>query len=263
MARDGTARVPGALRFVEREARIYRRLWRADAFSSFLLPALFLGAMGLGLGGLVDERAGDVDGLDYLVFVTPGLLAATTFQMGAVDALWPTMAGFKWLRHFHAMVAAPLAPSDVLGGQLAWEAIRTAMQAVVFLAVAAVLGGVPSWWGVLAVPAAVLVAVAVHAPVAAFAATQENDQAFLVLVRLVIQPMFLFSGTFFPVDQLPDALEVLAVATPLWHGVELCRGATTGTLEALPAIGHVAYLLAVLSVGVWAGRRTFGRRLVT
>lgn len=256
------ASVAGVGRFVEREARIYRRLWRADVFSSFLLPALFLGAMGLGLGGLVDERAGDVEGLAYLVFVTPGLLAATTFQMGAVDALWPTMAGFKWMRHFHAMVAAPLAPGDVLGGQLAWEALRTSMQAVVFLAVAALLGGVPSWWGVLAVPAAVLTAVAAHAPIAAFAATQENDQGFLVLMRMVVQPLFLFSGTFFPVDQLPDALEVLAVASPLWHGVELCRAATTGHGDLLALAGHVAFLVAVLGVGVVWGTRTFTRRLV-
>lgn len=263
MTAAGTTGVPGALRVVEREARIYRRLWRADAFSSFLLPALFLGAMGLGLGGLVDERAGEVDGLTYLAFVAPGLLAATTMQMGAVDALWPTMGGFRWTRHFHAMVATPLRPGEVLVGRLLWESVRTTVQAVVFLVVAAVLGGVTSWSGVLAVPAAVLVAVAVHAPVAAFVATQADDRAFLVVVRLVIQPMFLFSGTFFPVDQLPAALQVLAVATPLWHGVELCRAATTGTLELVPVAGHVAYLVALLGVGLAVGRRTFARRLVS
>lgn len=252
---------PGVVRVVEREARIYRRLWRGDAFSSFLLPALFLGAMGLGLGGLVDERAGSVDGLSYLVFVTPGLLAATCMQMAAVDALWPTMAGFKWMRHFHAMVAGPLDPADVLGGQLVWEAIRTSLQAVVFLVVAAVLGGVPSWWGVLAWPAAVLTAVAVHAPLAAFAATREHDQSFFVVVRLAIQPLFLFSGTFFPISQLPDWLQVLAVLSPLWHGVELCRAATTGALDAGAMAGHVAYLVTLLAIGWWCGTRTFARRL--
>ncbi len=253
---------PGVVRVVEREARIYRRLWRGDAFSSFLLPALFLGAMGVGLGGLVDERSGDVDGLPYLVFITPGLLAATTTQMGAVDALWPTMAGFKWMRHFHAMAAGPLTPADVVGGQLVWEAIRTSVKAIVFLVVAALLGGVPSWWAVLAWPAAVLVAVAVHAPLAAFAATRDTDQSFFVVVRLVVQPMFLFSGTFFPIDQLPDLLQALAVATPLYHGVELCRMATTGQFDAAAALGSIGYLVALGAVGTWWGVRTYTRRLV-
>ena len=253
---------PGVVRVVEREARIYRRLWRGDAFSSFLLPALFLGAMGLGLGGLVDERAGDVDGLPYLVFITPGLLAATTTQMGAIDALWPTMAGFKWMRHFHGMVAGPLTPADIFGGQLAWEAIRTSLQAVVFLVVAALLGGVPSWWAVLAWPASVLVAVAVHAPLAAFAATRDSDQSFFVVVRLVVQPMFLFSGTFFPIDQRPDWLQGLAVATPLVHGVELCRMATTGEIDAGAALGSVVYLVALTGAGAWWAVRTYTQRLV-
>ncbi len=254
--------IPGALRVVEREARIYRRLWRGDAFSAFLLPTLFLGAMGVGLGGLVDEQAGDVDGLPYLVFVAPGLLAAATTQMGGTDALWPTMGGFRWQRHFFAITAAPLDPADVVGGQLLWEAVRTSLQAVVFLVVAALLGGVPSWWGVLAWPAAVLVALAVHAPLAAWAATQETDQGFFVVVRLLIQPMFLFSGTFFPIDQLPAALEALAVATPLYHGVELCRAATTGDAEGTAVLGHVAYLVVLGSVGWRVAVRNYTRRLV-
>lgn len=253
--------VPGMLRVVEREARIYRRLWRGTAFSTFVGPVLFLGAMGLGLGGLVDERAGDVDGVGYLVFVAPGLLAATAVQMGASDGLWPTMGGFKWTRHFYAVVASPLSPGDVLGGQLAWEAIRTSLQAVVFLAVAAVLGAVPSLWGVLAWPAAVLAALAVHAPLAAFAATREHDQSFFVVMRLVVQPMFLFSGTFFPIDELPGWLQALAVASPLWHGVELCRAATTGRADLAAVLGHVAVLGGMLALGCWWGVRTFTRRL--
>lgn len=253
--------VPGALLVVEREARIQRRMWRGNAFSLFVGPLLFLGAMGLGLGGLVDERTGDVEGLTYLAFVTPGLLAAAAMILGSAESLWPTMAGFKWMRYFHAMAASPLTPGDVVTGRLLWAALRQAVAAAVFLVVATALGGVLSPWAVLAVPASVLVALAFAAPLTAWAATRETDQPFLVVMRVGIQPLFLFSGTFFPVAQLPDALEALALVSPLWHGVELCRAATTGHGDPAALVVHVAVLVAFAAAGWWWGLRTFARGL--
>jgi lipooligosaccharide transport system permease protein len=135
------------------------------------------------------------------------------------------------------------------------------MGAVAFLAVAALLGGIPSWWGLLAVPAAVLCACAFAALLSAFASTQETDASFPVIMRLGVVPLFLFSGTFFPIEQLPAALRPLAVASPLWHGVELCRMATTGSISWVPAAGHLAVLVAVTAAGAWWGMRTFGRKL--
>ena len=166
---------PALLRVVEREARVFRRLWRGSVYSSFITPVLFLAAMGVGLGGLIDERNGAVGGLDYLSFVAPGLLAASAMQTAAGESLWPVMAGTKWVRTFHAMVATPVGASDVYGGFVVWTAVRVAMSASAFVLVAALLGGVPSLWGVLAVPAAVLCAAAFAAPLAAFAATQDTD----------------------------------------------------------------------------------------
>src|SRR5205807_3076664 len=139
---------------------------------SFVIPALFLAAIGLGLGGLVDERTRHVAGLSYLHFVTPGLLAATGMQTAAAGALWPIMAGTKWMRFFHGIVSTPVSAADVYGGYVVWSALRSALSAVAFLAVAALLGGVPSAWGVLALPAAVLMSTAFTAPLTAFAATQ-------------------------------------------------------------------------------------------
>jgi lipooligosaccharide transport system permease protein len=248
-------------RVVEREAQVFRHLWRGSVFSSVLTPLLFLGAMGIGLGGLVDESSGDVAGLSYLVFVTPGLLAAGAMQSAASESLWPVMAGHKWMRTYHAMVASPIRAADVYLGELAWTAVRTTIGAVAFLAVAALLGGIPSWWGLVAVPAAVLCACAFAAPLSAFAGTQETDASFPVIMRLGVVPLFLFSGTFFPIEQLPVALQPLAVISPLWHGVELCRMATTGTISWGPATGHLAVLVAVTAVSAWWGVRTFGRRL--
>jgi lipooligosaccharide transport system permease protein len=254
-------RTTGSLRIVEREARVFRRLWRGSAFSTFLTPVLFLAAIGLGLGGLVDENEGGVDGLSYLAFVAPGLLVAGAVQSAASDSLWPVMAGTKWLRTFHGMVATPIGPVEVLVGRLVWTAIRTVLSASAFLLVAALLGGVPSPWGVLAVPAAVLCTTAFAAPLAAYAATRESDLSFPLIMRLGVMPLFLFSGTFFPVSQLPDALEPVAWLSPLWHGVELARSATTGSLDVLPAAGHVGVLLVVIAAGLRFGVRTWKQRL--
>ena len=252
---------PPLVRVVERQARVWRLLWRGSVFSSFVTPVLFLAAIGLGLGGLVDERTGDVGGFPYLAFVAPGLLAAGAMQSAAGEALWPVMAGFKWIRFFRAMVATPLTAGDVYGGVVVWTAVRTAMSASAFLLVAAVLGAVPSPWGVAAIPVAMLCAVAFGAPLAAFAATQETDDAFPVVLRVGIVPLFLFSGTFFPIDQLPAGLQPLAALSPLWHAVELCRAATTGVIDAGAAAGHAAVLAGVVALAWRWGTRAFTRRL--
>ena len=251
---------PMLLRAVEREMRVFRRLWRASLGSAFVSPLLFLAAMGVGLGGMVDERTGEVGGVPYLTFVAPGLLAATAMQQAAGDSLWRVMAGIRWLGTFKAMVATPMGAADVYGGVVAWTCIRTAMSAAAFLAVAALLGAVPSPMAVVAVPAAVLCGAAFAAPLSAYSATQDTDARFSVIMRLGIVPLFLFSGTFFPLAELPAWLRPAAAASPLWHGVELCRGATTGTLVAADLV-HVAVLVAVVVAGWHWGTRTFTRRL--
>jgi lipooligosaccharide transport system permease protein len=252
---------PLAFRALERDVVVYRKLWWSSLTTYFLMPLLFLGAMGLGLGGLVDERTGDVEGMRYLVFVAPGILAAGAMQSGAAESLWPVLGGMKWIRHFHGMVASPMGPADVLFGRLSWTAVRTVVSSTVFLAVAALLGAIPSPWAVVAVPFAVLSALSFAAPLAAFSATQQDDFAFPVIMRLGIIPLFLFSGVFFPLEQLPEGLRRLAVVSPLYHSVELCRAATTGTLEALPVLGHLAVLVLFVVVGALVGVRTFTRRL--
>ena len=258
---DALAEAVPMLRVAEREARVWRRFWRTSALTSVLMPLLFLGAMGVGLGGLVDDNRSSVEGVDYLVFVAPGILAATAMQAAAGESLWPVMAGMKWIGTFHAAAATPVSPPDVFGGRLLWIAARHAMTASAFVVVAALLGAIPSPWGVLAVPAAVLTGQAFAAPLSAYAGGQDSDIPFPLIMRVGIVPMFLFSGTFFPVDQLPDWLEPVAWVSPLWHGVELCRGATTGSLGVASAAGHTAFLVGIVAGGCWWGARTFTTRL--
>lgn len=250
-----------ALRVAEREARVWRRFWHTSVLTGALVPLLFVLAMGGGLGDLVDDRQGTVDGVSYLVFVTPGILAATALQAATGSSLWPVMGGIKWTRTFHAAAATPVSPAQVYLGYLAWLGARLVLNATLFVLVAAVLGAVPSPWAVVAVPAAALGGLAFAAPLTAFSAAQDSDLTFTVVFRLVAMPMFLFSGTFFPLEQLPDWAEPLAKVPPLWHAVELCRGATTGTLGLWPAVAHAAVLVAYVAVGARIGTRVFASRL--
>ncbi|MDZ7732392.1 MAG: ABC transporter permease [Acidimicrobiia bacterium] len=248
-------------RVVERELSVYRRTWQGSIFTSFAAPALFLAAIGLGLGGLVDEGTGDVAGTSYLVFVAPGLLAAMVMQTASTDSLWPVMAGTRWLRFFHGMVASPLSPADVYGGYVLWVGLRSCLSSSVFLVVAAVLGALGSPTAVFAVPAAALGAISFAAPICAYSVTRETDASFSVLFRLLIQPLFLFSGTFFPVSQLPDGIEPLVWLSPLYHAVELCRAATTGRGDPFLLVVHVLVLVGVVVASAAIGTRAFAKRL--
>lgn len=249
------------LRVAEREIHVFSRLWRGSLGFTFLQPLLFLAAMGLGLGGLVERNRGTVEGVSYLAFVAPGLMAASAMLIAGGEGLWPLMGRLKWIGSYTAMVATPVSASEAYGGWLIWVALRTTLGAVAFFTVAAALGGVLSPWGLLAVPAAVLAGMAFAASIGAFTATQETDFRFPIIMRLGLMPLFLFSGTFFPTSQLPDVVEMVVWFSPLWHGVELCRGATTGDLHAASAVVHVVVLCGLLAAGSWLGARAFTRRL--
>jgi lipooligosaccharide transport system permease protein len=241
----------------------YGRTWRGSVLSTVLFPVLFLASMGVGLGTLVDDSTGGagIDGHGYLVFLAPGLLAATAMQTAVGESTYPVMGAIKWIKTYHAMLATPLGVLDVLLGHLLYIAARVLLGSVVFLAVMAAFGAVESPLGLLVLPAAVLVGMAFSAPVAAFAAVNDNDAGFAALMRFVIMPLFLFGGVFYPLSQLPLPLELLGYLTPLWHGVALSRGLALGEVSAVAALGHVAYLSAWIAVGTRVAARNYRRRL--
>jgi lipooligosaccharide transport system permease protein len=254
---------PLALRTFEYWLYQYRRTWRASAVSTMLNPVLFLTAMGVGLGTLIDgSRSHGVAGLPYLVFLAPGLLAASAMQTGVGEASYPVMGALKWFKTYHAMLATPLGPLDLLVGQLLWMAVRVLTASAAYLVVMALFGAARSALVLLALPAAVLTGMAFAAPVTAFAATRNNDAGFAALFRFMVTPMFLFSGTFFPVRQLPPVLEHFAYITPLWHGVDLCRTLSLGTATVGMTALHVAYLAAWVIGGALVAAAAFRRRLV-
>ncbi|MGO8959171.1 MAG: ABC transporter permease [Streptosporangiaceae bacterium] len=240
----------------------YRRTWRGTIYTSVLSPLLYLGAMGLGLGTLVDKHGlSSLGGVSYLDFLAPGLLAAAAMETAMGESMYPVLASVKWLKTYQAAVATPVRPADLFHGHLLFTAMRLIMNGAIFLATIAAFGAVKSFWVVAAWPVAVLTGLAFAAPVEAFSITQNKDQNFALLFRFGMIPLFLFSGTFFPVSQLPGWIRPVAYATPLWHGVALCRQLSLGTADVVGALGHVAYLIVFVLAGLVVGQRTYRRRL--
>ena len=250
-----------AFRMVQRNALVYRRVWRGSIFSSFLQPTLFLLAMGLGLGGMIDPRAAALPGgVAYLEFLAPGLLAAAAMQAASFESTYPVHGKMMWHRNYEAIGATPMRTVDQVLGELLWIAVRLSTIATAFVVVMFVFDIPRSLRVLLAIPATVLTGLAFAAPIMAYAVTLKSGGTFNVLYRFGITPMFLFSGVFFPVDYLPEWLRRIAWMTPLFHGVALVRGLT---LDAVPPawVIHMGFLVALIGVGIAASLRTFDRRL--
>ena len=238
-----------------------RAFWRSVLIVGVVTPLLYILALGVGLGTVVN-RHGNPLGVPYLVFVAPAFLAAAAVQVAAGEATWPVMAGFKWMRTYHSMAASPLSPTQIADGVLGWIGLRLLANSLAYFAIMAGFGAVRRGTAVLAIPAAALAGLAFAAPVAALAATVGSEsQAFNVLFRFVVTPMFLFSGTFYPISQLPGWGQWLARISPLWHGTELARAAAIGGQSWAGVLGHAAYLLALLAGGVLLSRWRFRVRI--
>jgi lipooligosaccharide transport system permease protein len=258
--------VPSSWSLATRQLRFwltdYRRTWRGSIYSSVLNPLLFLGAIGLGLGSLVDKHGtSHLGGVSYLVFLAPGLLAATAMQTGVGEATYPVYGSVKWNKTYQAAVASPLRPADIFHGHVLFVTLRLAMNCSLFIAVAAALGAVESPWVLAALPVAVLTGLAFAVPIEAWAVTRTKDSSFAMIFRFGMIPLFLFSGTFFPITQLPGWLRPVAYFSPLWHGVSLCRALNLGTADVGMALLHVSYLAILAGAGVLAGNRSYRRRL--
>jgi lipooligosaccharide transport system permease protein len=245
---------------------LYLRTWRGSVFNSFISPALYLLSMGIGLGGYVD-RSGSAatGGVPYLVFLAPGLLAATVMQTATSEATFPIMGGFVWTKRFHAMFATPIEPREIAIAHFLWSATRVTVVAAIFTLVMALFGAVRSPLALLAIPAATLTGLAFTAPITAFAATQKTMESFTYIFRFGIMPLFLFSGTFFPVERLPAFIQLVAWLTPSYHGVALARTLALGTAFADPVatVVHLGVLLVFIAVGTLLALVAFERRLAT
>ena len=257
-----TGLLPGALRVLERNALVYRRIWRGTLFSSFLQPTLFLLAMGAGLGTLVDTGGAALpQDVPFLHFLAPGLLAAACMQTASFESSFPVINKMTVGRNYDALITTPLEVPSIVVGELAWIGVRLLTVATAFMLVLVAFEVPRTPLAVLAVPAAILTGLAFSAMVTAYAATLETPNGFNAMFRFGITPLFLFSGVFFPITRLPEPLQVVAWATPLVHGVALVRGLTLGAIESPVWIVHVLYLAGMVVLGVRLAIRTFARKL--
>jgi lipooligosaccharide transport system permease protein len=256
---------PAPVRVLEWNLAAYKRLWRAQLLTAYLQPLLYLLAMGLGVGSLINHNSGStqlLEGLPYVAFVAPGLLATTAMMIGGMESLWPVLDALVWGRQYEAMSATPIQPRDIVVAHALWMSFRCALAGAVVASVMALFPDVRSWGLIPAVPVAILTGLSFAMPFAAWTVTRTRDMSFPVIQRFFIVPLFLFGGAFFPLSQLPVGVRYLGYVTPLWHGVELCRSFVSGTsMSGLAALGHVAYLLAFVLVGSVLMRRLVRKRL--
>jgi lipooligosaccharide transport system permease protein len=256
---------PAPLRVLEWKLTVFKRVWRSNIVSSFLQPLLYLLAMGLGVGSLVNHNAGSgslLGHVPYIAFVAPGLLATTAMMVGSNESLWPVLDSLMWTRQYEAMSATPIEATDIVAAHVLWQLVRTGIAAATVAAAMALFPDVRSWGLIAAIPAAMLSGLALSMPLAAWSVTRTREMSFPVIQRFIITPLFLFGGAFFPLSQLPLVIRWIGYSTPLWHGVRLCRAWASGTpLSALGALASIGYLVTWSAVGTILMRRLAQRRL--
>ena len=252
-----------ALRPLEFFFAQYRRVWRGTVVSSIVTPVVYLLALGVGLGKFVrTDLYFNGQAYGYLDLVAPALLATTAMQVASFESSWPILSAIKWSRQYHAMLAAPLRVKDLVAGHQAFIALRILATVSVYLLAITAFGAVHSPLAILAIPAATLTGIAFAAPIAAWAAYTESDASFVAIFRFAVLPLFLFSGTFFPVSSMPVPFQFLAYATPLWHGIDLCRQFTLGQVVASAALADLIVILAWIVGSLTLAVITYRRRLV-
>ncbi len=262
MATGTDVHSPAWLRSWHYHATFYAQTWRGSVASNVLFPIFFLASLGIGVGHLVTQHTGLVQGQTYLHFIAPSLLATTAMQLGEGESLWPVLAALKWVRTYHAAAATPLEPEDIFYGKLAWVVSRAFAVGIFYTIVIGAFGALESWWSLTLPVVGALVALAFSAPLVAYAARCQSDGSFIAIYRFAFVPMFLFSATFYPVSSYPGYLRPVVQIMPLYHGVALARAVAYGHVEPGPLFAHVAVLVALAATGIVVGRRTMRRRLV-
>jgi len=245
---------------VEHHARQTRYAWRGIVISGVLNPVFTMLALGWGVGALVDDPI-SLGTQDFMHFVGPGVVAGSALLRGGFYSLWEALAALRWEGMYKNSVRTPASHVDVLTGRLVWGFLRFTFSAALFCVVLLALIDWKGWLALAAAPVAGLTGLAVAAPVLAYSARQENDGAFSLLSRMLLTPLFVFSGTFTPVDSMPSAVEALVKLFPGYHGIELCRDLLNARAALGGSLSHLA-VIAAWTVGGWFfARNAFAKAL--
>ena len=242
-----------AQRIWEKNYIAYRRLWKV-VFSGFFEPVFYLFAVGIGVGALV----GDVTGpggvpVAYAAFVAPAMMAASAMNGAVIETTFNIFFKLKFQKVYEGVLTTPMQPSDIAIGEIGWALLRGVLYSTAFVIVMFFMGMTESWWAVMAIPAATLVGFAFGA-VGMAATTYMRSWQDFDLVTAVTMPLFLFSGTFYPLDTMPPLVETVSKFSPLYHGTELLRQFTLGILD-WSMLGHTAYLLVMGLIGAAIANR--------
>lgn len=217
--------------------------------SGFVEPVLYLAAFGFGIGQLIGNlEDGNGNPVSYAAFIAPALLATSAMNGAIYDATWNVFFKMHFGKVYQMVLSSSLGPLDVALGEIAWALLRGAAYSVGFMAIAAPLGLVTSWWGILAIPAATIIAFGFASFGMAVTSYMKNFQQ-MQWVSFALLPMFLFSGTFFPVSVYPEWVQSIVMALPLWQGVELVRGLMLGNIS-WSLLGHLAYFAVMIAIGL-------------
>jgi lipooligosaccharide transport system permease protein len=217
--------------------------------TGFLEPLLFLFAFGYGIGELIgDVTPENGEAISYAMYIAPGLLATSAMNGAIYDSTWNVFFKIKHGRLYQSMLATSLGPLDVALGEILWALLRGLIYALGFMAIVTPLGLVSSWWAIAAIPAVVLIAFAFSAVGMALTSYMNTFQQ-MDLINVVLLPMFLFSGSFYPIDVFPQWIQGVIQSLPLWHAIELVRALMLGTIN-IGLINHIIYFLIMATLGI-------------
>ncbi|GAP57165.1 nodulation protein J [Arthrobacter sp. Hiyo6] len=258
------ARRWGAFYYAEQVLRVMKGYGWTIVMYGVGQPVAYLFAMGVGLATLVDTNNESVfGGVSYLSFIAPALLISAAVMTAANEFTFPVMDGFKWRRVYYGPHASPLTPEQIAAGHIIAVTLRFLLQSALYFLVVALFGASPSGWGWVTVPVATLAGLSFGLPLMAYAASIKHDKGqFAMVMRFIVMPLFLFSGTFFPLDTLPPGVRWIGWISPIWHGTELGRVFSYGYQEsALLTVVHLVFLLGLAAVGWVLTRRQFVKRM--
>ncbi len=262
-----SARIARRGSFSVAEARLRNMakfLW-VIIFEALANPMLYLVSVGIGIGSLVDQNLGEngVGGVSYLTFLAPALLATTAIQSAMDEVVFPSLDGFKWQKSYFAMNATPLTPRQIASGVFLAAMVRTVFAVTCYWILLYLFGALESDRAWLAIVTAILAGAGFGALMLGLISFIENEDLFLTVVnRMIIMPMFLFSGTFYPLSNMPIFLQPIGWISPIWHATELGRFLTYDyPISGIMVTVHIAVMLVLLFTGLLWAFKNFERRL--
>ncbi|MFM7030033.1 MAG: ABC transporter permease [Micrococcales bacterium] len=255
----------GSWRVAEYRIRSMMHWWTAIIAFGLGNPVLYLVSVGIGIGGLVDKASGGhlLGGVPYLQFVAPALLASAAIQGVMDEVTFPVLEGFTWERYFYAINATSVGARQICNGVMLAAAARGLWTVIMYGGILLAFGAIPASSLLPLMVSSLIGGVAWSAAIMAVSANLKNDDGvFAIIGRFVIAPMFLFSGTFYPINLMPIYLQWIGWISPLWHATQLGRDYTIGEAEPVWLVGvHYAYFVVLFAVGMLVSYRAFVRRL--